>query len=285
MDDAKRFLRFVLPGLASTLQFFLFIWILRPHQVSQFFLKSFQNGGGLGPALTIIVASGGLGFVLSTLYHSIYWCRLLDRARSYTLTIDHRDALNEADLRGILRSFTQKGSFPLNNASRRDAWRIATAIWHARLGTSPRLKEANSRTDSLTSIVHSLGTLVLGTLAASVSALVVFLYIDPSAPLRTPINALHSAAWVILYANLRHVVLFAFVSIFLLIVEWHGFRVTIGHAQQVIDMILLNDLRDATTSELKGRAFEWSVRTLDEDSSRQQLSQTKDEPNSDRRVG
>jgi len=265
MDDTKRFFRFVLPGLASVLEFLLFVSILQPYGVASFVKnRPLAGGNDLGLAVTIFMGSGSIGFILATFYHVFYWSHLLDKKLFRGFTIDHRQVLKEAEEEGVLRLVKRKSveqqeeeSSWINKASRADGWRVATGLWHARIGVSDVLKGANPRTDSLTSIVHSLGTLTVGTAIAILTSLVFFLYVDPDSPLGAPFPDV-LWAWVIpVWRARRRSIPFFAVSMVMLIWQLLAFRVAVRHAQEVIDMILLQDLRSMRDST--GRAFEWPV--------------------------
>ena len=228
MDEAKRFLRFVLPGLAVVLEFGLFLSILRPSQVARFLSEHMQSIGGIGTALTLFVGSGGLGFILSSLYHSISWGPF-----SGYLAINHKRMIEDAVRNNSLRLIEQGTGERVqpDRISRRDAWRIATAVWHGRLGRSDRLRGANARTDSLTSIVHGVGTLTTGTIL--VVCLSLYMH------LTTPVHC--SSVWV-----------FWGLLVLLPISQSVAYWVAVGHAQRVIDMILFEELR-------LGGSLEWYV--------------------------
>jgi hypothetical protein len=158
MNEARRFLRYVAPGLAGIIECVFLIFISHPARVlpgrdnssvPSTFLGT-NIGAGLaallGAALAALVVSGGLGFVLSTVHHAAYvWVR--------GLCIDHRGVLTWAIKKGKLKVYPESSEL-----SRREAWRILAAFWHERLGESPRLRSANPRVDTLTDIVHGAGT-------------------------------------------------------------------------------------------------------------------------------
>lgn len=245
MDDARRFLRFVLPGLGSVVQFLFFLWVLRPSQLAHFLMDTqFTEKSGLGLAVAVFVASGGLGFILSTLYHFIYWLPLFDR-----FAINHRQVLIEADKAHILTLVNPKKANPheeepldTNKLSRADAWRISTALWFGRIGESKRLEGALARTDTLTSILHSLGTLIFGTIVSTLGGLAVAAYLVLREP--SPVTYLR-------------IIAFFLVWIFLLVAQCCSFQNAVRHTQRVIDMILFEDLR--RSKEETKQALVWRV--------------------------
>jgi hypothetical protein len=262
MEEPKRFLRYVLPGLGFCIEFFFFLWLLRPCQMIDFMSGQFSKEHGFGFAIAIFIGSGGLGFVLANLYHALLWCRFRDRAKVSLWTIDHRQAIEDARNERILCLIRQDAQrrYPVEkkNLSREDAWRVLTAVWHARMGSSALLESANSRTDSLTSIVHGLGTLLVGTVIAGIGAFFVSWYIPPDTscfPGATPLlfRWLAEPLWMRILGFL----LFAGI---LFLAQRFAFGVAVGHAQNVIEMVFLEDLRNV--KQKTGQPFAWRVRPV-----------------------
>jgi hypothetical protein len=220
----------------------------------------FSHEKGFGFAVTIFVGSGGLGFILANLYHALLWCRLLDHPKLCSHTIDHRQAIGEARSERILCLVRQEDQrrYPveMNQLSRKEAWRVLTALWHARIGSSNMLDRANARTDSLTSIVHGLGTLLMGTLIAAIASFFVSAYIAPETfclPDSTPWFFRSLAE-----STMGRFLAFVVLAAFLVLAQRSAFRVAVGHAQGVIEMVFLEDLRDERLK--KGRPVMWWVR-------------------------
>jgi hypothetical protein len=224
MDEAKRFFRFILPGLSSLVEFNFFAWLLLPTQWGDSIARNRDQMKDLGTVVGLLIGSGGVGFILSNIYHAISWgvCR-------GCCTLNHRRLIRRASAGRLLRLFSQDGGAEVSvcSISRVDAWRIATAIWHARVKTSTRLEGANARADTLTSIVHGLGTLLVGTVAAS--GISVWLGYD-------------SAKTFSILAFREHRAFLIGVGL-LVITQSLAFFVAVKHADRVIDMILFEELR------------------------------------------
>lgn len=221
MDDARRALRFVLPGLTCVFQLFALEHLLSSNGHSLWRQLWTDGANPLANVIAIVAGSGAVGFFLAAVYHSL-------RAG-----LNHTDMLVEAVSSGILRLYYQdpanaRDELSLSpeetsRLSRAQTWAIFTAIWHARLQVSPFLKEANARTDSLTNLVHSVGTLYVGTWLSAVFLVLTRISVSISA----------SSGQVAFFALLAFLLLFQSVSLF---------KVR-SQAQSTIDMILLNDLR------------------------------------------
>jgi hypothetical protein len=160
MEEARRFLRYVIPGLVFLIEITLYLSL----SVNGGFLKSLRDlGKDLGFALLLFLASGGLGFLLGVVYHSLYWttgfCKLV---------VTHLPLVKDCIERGWLKLQKREDGSELdvNVLTQSGAWRIVTAFWHERKESSQRIKAANSRTDSLTDIMHGLGTTFIGSILA-----------------------------------------------------------------------------------------------------------------------
>jgi len=265
MDEPKRFVRYVLPGLAATLELCLLLFILEPCWMFNFVSSQFSKEKGLGVALAVLVASGGLGFMLANLYYAVLWCPLFNLRWFSSCAIDHRRAVCEADAEGIICLVQQTAEEKYRGVeirvepgriSRKEAWRIVTALWHARIGSSVMLKKANARTDTLTSAVHGLGTLLLGTAIAAGTVFVVSHYVPPSTSCLpgSTLGLFRTLA----ESPCARLVAFVVVALVLFLAQLYAFRIAVGHAQGVIEMIFLEDLRNEKVK--KGQPVIWRVR-------------------------
>src|SRR5579862_3199530 len=74
MDEARRFLRYVSPGLVLGVETIVLLLILVPSWMLPR-LAALSSSQGVGAAIALFLASGGIGFILSTVHHSLnWWC-------------------------------------------------------------------------------------------------------------------------------------------------------------------------------------------------------------------
>jgi hypothetical protein len=153
MDDARRFFRYLIPGLLLFLETGLFLFGVLPDWTIELLKESagFDGGRALGLATAFVVTSGTLGFVLSMVHHTLYWLFPF-----WYPAVDYRRVL-----RGLRRR--RLVSDKLLQADGRDrgsvmsAWIILTKLWHERLKTSRRIAGATKRADLFANLVHSTG--------------------------------------------------------------------------------------------------------------------------------
>lgn len=170
MNDIRSFFRYVAPGLIFTLQILIYLSIsLCPSRFSQVIDKL----SNVGAILSIFLLSGGVGFLLSTVYHTLYWmpCKWMD-----SLRVNHRPLIETAIKRGWLELYDHTCNPGQGKPIREDqienqkaAWRIATAFWNIHKKSSKIIKGADERIASLDSTMHGIGTSLVGTILSFIA--------------------------------------------------------------------------------------------------------------------
>jgi hypothetical protein len=171
MDEARRFLRYVIPGLVFGTHVVVLLLVLLPTW-SAAALQGLSQDTGVGVAVAVLVASGGLGFVFGAVHHALHW-------QPWYSVVDHRPLVQflhpayiEVRLvEGVADSRPATARWSVETVSRRDAWLIVTTFWYQRIRSVGRLEAADPRTIGLTDSMHSLGTAFIAAAAGSVVAL------------------------------------------------------------------------------------------------------------------
>ena len=215
MDDARRFLRYVLPGVFFALETSVLLFLLRPDLLSAL-LATLSKESALGAALLALFATGGLGFLFSVVHHAIHW-------RASGKTIDHRSNLERLRRDQVL----ELPSAQSLTLTREDAWVITSTLWYTRRKTSQIVEGADENARMLVDLSHMLGT---ARVAAAVAPMVALL---AAAALSQPSTASGPA--------LRFVLALA-ISIGLGRVFWTSYLRTTRFAQKVIDQVLADAL-------------------------------------------
>jgi len=186
MDEARRFLRYITPGLVFLVETLVLIWILLPNWPQEHIFK-LKKDAGIGFILATIIGSGGLGFVFSVVHHTLLWgCRWI----WLTGPVDHRNLIARLRSRNIIRIFDiQSGNVMLLDywtPDKFEAWAIVTALWHERIVTSKKnsikIKSAEPRADSLSNLYHSLGAARIASVFAVIAALSVASHVADFSP-------------------------------------------------------------------------------------------------------
>jgi len=180
MDEARRFLRYVTPGIVFVIELAIYLILSqRAWTASQIQHLLSIN---ISVLIAFLLASGGIGFLLSVLYHTLSWC-----PRCPLLPApDHREMLQQAEhanyLEIILQGQPETEEKLSKKLSKEGAWRVLTAMWHERVEASDRIKDACRRTDSLADLVHGAGTAFVGSVLAAAIWLLAYLYICRTEP-------------------------------------------------------------------------------------------------------
>ena len=163
MDEAQRFLRYVVPGLLFLTLTAVMSLILLPDWASRQLLQ-FSGRTDLGEVIVGLAASGVLGFLFASLHHQLHWV-------SGNQASDHRKWLHDAVERGLLELRDPRTGFSTGAPhDAESAWSVLSAVWYQHIEVSPRVKSATARTISLADLVHTLGTARLAVAAALLAA-------------------------------------------------------------------------------------------------------------------
>jgi len=185
MDEARRFLRYVVPTLVFLVEVaFLLLATQKGCLIGSVYAR--LRTGGAGFAALLLVMAGGLGYLFSLAHHTLFW---------YwgQYGIDYAEFLRDAVDHGWLRlvPYGQKNDGAGINVTRIVAWDVIALLWYrpARAGDTkdPEIGEAlGSRADAISDLMHSLGTSVIaaGCVYPAWAALYFWLCHEPLPPSR-----------------------------------------------------------------------------------------------------
>lgn len=153
MDEARKFLRYILPGLVFATQLLIAL-LISNYEATTNLLATKMN---LGIVVSFIFASGGLGYIFSIIYFGIYWSKPFNK----WLPVDNLSVIRE--LKEYLIIVKVSGQeFSSDELSRQDAWIIITSAWHSRVEGSESIKGTNIKTNILANVTHGLGATLVG---------------------------------------------------------------------------------------------------------------------------
>lgn len=225
MDDARRFLRFIGPGALFGVETAFLLWVLRPDWLTAR-LEDLRQANGLGFALAGLLASGGLGYLLSVLHHELHWL-----PRAWGSVIDHSGVI-----RGLIQAGTMRvevlhedGRETLLSAdlvTRHSAVAILSGLWYGCIDEPP-VKGADAKVSSLSDLAHSSGTARAASIASLVVSLVVAVLVSDFSPHGWPLA--------------RFMIACCFGGL-LTWLFWRSYRRVGLLAQAVIEQVLLDSL-------------------------------------------
>lgn len=163
MNEVRRFLRFTLPGIACALQLIIAISISDKNQLNSF-LGTATGKESIGLVLAGFLASGALGYILSTIYFALYWLRPIAKR----VAIDHLTLFEQMNSYITIKGPDGK-SILVTDLSKRTAWVIATRYWFSRYEKSECIKSINPTIDRLIDVTHGLGATIIGSILTIVA--------------------------------------------------------------------------------------------------------------------
>jgi hypothetical protein len=169
MDEARRFLRYVIPGALFATETLLLLLILIPDWTTQQLKENFRNESGIGLAITVLLGSGGLGFMFSTIHHYLYWhFPGIHPGPDYVGWVQVLRSRNLIQLRESRTFIEAEYGWPKEQI---EAWSLITGLWHERIGTNKTILAANPRADTLANIVHSIGAATVAMFFALITSI------------------------------------------------------------------------------------------------------------------
>jgi hypothetical protein len=222
-----------MPGLVFLFLIALYLVISllgRKAILAYFFSQLFnRNWATIGVIITAFVASGAIGFILTSIYYSFYWSCLWNLVGMPG--VDHSSFLKYLKDNGYIKIINRENCTPVDGKiSKSDAWCIITAFWHERLRDSTRFKNANKRTDSMTDIMHGLGATTIGSIIAGLLWVIMYLIIDIS----PTSHALSSPCFIVSLC----------LSIFIFWCFFINYRRVATQFQNIVEIIVTDEMTD-----------------------------------------
>ncbi|MFA5793700.1 MAG: hypothetical protein WC980_01325 [Candidatus Brocadiia bacterium] len=171
MNEASRFLRYVLPSLIMLLEFFIYLCISNFGDAKK--LLEYIRGD-IGIAIISFLGVGAMGYFLSMFYYSL--CPL----------VDYRPLIKACTEWNLLRLQDRSTHKPIDvdKISRDGAWRIAVTLWQENKMKDEGIKGADDRQERFSDILNSHGVALIG---AIIGILGWFAYITYTGFIRSPV--------------------------------------------------------------------------------------------------
>jgi hypothetical protein len=175
MDDAGRFLRYVVPGALFAGETVLFLYLLWPDWVSLRF-RELAAIDGVAVGIGGLLGTGVLGYVFSSLHFFLQENHLVQRLPYYP-RFDFTGLIQTAMNANLLKviAHSRDGtprSVDVKKIDRNWAHELSLALWHER-GDKPKMKDSNPRLTGLFHVAHSHGISGLATVMSLILVLVI----------------------------------------------------------------------------------------------------------------
>lgn len=154
MNELRQFLRYLTPGLILVGQSLFLTWLIFPKWTSPIL--------SVNPSSIVfgVLGAGSLGYVCATLHHSAsWWIPSQRRVIGYDETVARLTRLKLIDA--------------AEASAGADGIDQVLVLWHSRAETSPIIKGANTRVNSLTDIAHGAGAARVAAILALASPVAV----------------------------------------------------------------------------------------------------------------
>lgn len=215
MDEARRFLRFVLPGLTAVIEFLALVAVSWTGSI-----PSVPELNITLPVSALLIAAA-LGYVFSLFHHALLWTiyQLLGWTHDYRPLLRH--AVKNGWLALTLLEDGKAANGLADRLTEKGAWRLLTALWHEKRDSSSVIRSANPRSDSLADLAHAAGAAFVGSFVAVLSWAIV-----ASRSAEVDIECLGVALAAVLMVS--HLV---------------GVQATLRHSESFVQMVLADALR------------------------------------------
>lgn len=170
MNEAGTFLRYVTPGVVYAVEGLVLLLLLRPDIVLAWF-AGLSDVHVVGAVFGALLVSGGLGYMFSSVHHSLHWT---SRFGKETI-VDHGPLIRSLANFDVLdiKDAATGSDVPVERISREAAWVIMSGMWHERSTSSQRIEGACRRMWSLADLMHANGAARVASLSAGATAFIV----------------------------------------------------------------------------------------------------------------
>jgi hypothetical protein len=178
MDESRRYLRYVIPGLTFFIQLFILLWFTIPDWTKLII----SNYKGIEFPLFTLLGATGIGFIFSTIYHQFLWRKKKsDKIKLFNFKDLIKCLVKHRKL--IILMYNCEEVIKLDNnhincidkIDRYDAWSIVNGIIYEKSEKNEKIKGSLARIDSLTNTFHSTGIATVSTIIASLIIIIIVL--------------------------------------------------------------------------------------------------------------
>jgi len=163
MEEMKKFLRYVVPGLVFFVEFVGCIGVILLFTDSNFLhdlILKIINKETVGKSIGIFLLSGGLGAFFATLYHFSLSFSILS-----FMNVDYSKLLEYCVENGKIKLISwDRKDISYKCLSRTGQWRVLSSFWFSMRSESDIFQKAERRSETLHDIAHGQGTQLVGSI-------------------------------------------------------------------------------------------------------------------------
>ncbi len=149
MQEARRFLRYITPGILFGVLTFFLLWIALPELANEMLkVCLFTKNSSVALAIGSLLASGALGYFFATLHHCCHWYLPIDQN-----VINHTEQIKKLRESGLIPPPSQESDNP-----RIEALTIVSILWFERLQEGGPVSNSENRVAGFSDLAHAAGT-------------------------------------------------------------------------------------------------------------------------------
>lgn len=149
MNEARRFLRYITPGILFAVLTFFLLWLALPEFADKIIKTCFfTKDNSVAIAIGALLASGALGYLFATIHHFCHWNLPIDQN-----VINHTEQIAKLRKEGFIPSLKYTPDNP-----RLEALTTLTILWFERLQPGGPIGNSENRAAALSDLAHAAGT-------------------------------------------------------------------------------------------------------------------------------
>lgn len=175
MDEFKKFLRYIVPGILFVLELLIILFFSHPRYFGENLEKIIPSANIetsiVSTALLGLLITGGLGVLFGSIYHVLFHIMRISLSLCIFrwFYIDTLRVLKAAEKNKWIqfKNWETNEIIPSDNLTQSGAWRIVTSYWNERLKKETGIiASADDRLKSFSDILHGTGTNLVACLIA-----------------------------------------------------------------------------------------------------------------------
>lgn len=174
MNEARRFLRYITPGILFGFLTLFLVWFVLPDWTNSVLNRCvFTQGNSIAILITTLFVSGALGYLFATIHHFCHWYLPTDNN-----IINHTEQIESLRKRGFIPQPSDTSANP-----RLEALTTVSVLWFERLKKGTPIGNSEIRVAAFGDLCHGAGTARVASLFSLLTAIAICVYYgnwDPS---------------------------------------------------------------------------------------------------------
>ncbi len=167
MNEARRFLRYITPGVLFGFLTLFLLWIALPEWTSSLLERGVTaQGNSIAIIIGSLFISGALGYLFATIHHCCHWYLPIDRN-----VINHTEQIRSLRERGLIPTLADTPADP-----RIEALTTISVLWFERLRAKGPIGNSENRVAAFGDLCHAAGTARVASAFALLAAVLICMH-------------------------------------------------------------------------------------------------------------